>query len=961
MILLLLFFSGFTALLFEVVWARLLHLVFGLSTYAVTVVTAAFMLGLALGYLAGQSRRLSRYHPFVVYGIAEGLIGLFALIFPFLLQIFDVIYVAAGGSFSLQVVLVILALSLPATLMGLTLPTLARHVAQDGPTGRKIGLLYAINTTGSVLGAFFAGVFFIRTYGVLHTTLIAAAINAVICLVALTQPRRQVRPHSRLKEQTEPSDSSTPSLLFLLFPFLSGFIGLALQIIWVRTLICVVSNNTYSFSVVLADILAGLALGAWLYAACGPSRATQPTKALVFLVTQAIAAIAILVSLGLFNQLHDITLDLSQQVNNNHWFALGLVRLGAAAVVTLIPAMASGFATPLLVDLLRDQTDHSPESAAGIVFSANAFGSMLGALTGGLVLIPLLGLSTGMVVLALAAVGAGLVLLFIVRPAGAVRLTVGVLVTAATIVAALLLPKELTLMKWYDRFENVKGELLFYREGAFGTVAVFQLGEIKELTINCIEEVPTHRDAVATFKLLGHLPLLLQEKPKTVLVNAVGGGITLGAVTKHDVTVDAVDIVPDVRDAMHFFGEENSNVVDRINWRLIADDGRNYLKVSSRRYDAITADATHPAAAESWMLYTQEYYQLVHAKLTESGVFVQWLPLHNMATIDYLSVIRTFRSVFPETLLMFTSRYTLLVGAKQPLPLTAAAIDRRLAEVNAEVRADLEEIGLTQSQDLLKYIIFDGPQLDAIVGNDYPLLTDNHTSIEFAELNRLGIAGTMPFILARLLPQISAEQRAEQYGIDPQIARSRALFMRSKAVGTDEPLERSYAALSEVYRASRLAPEDKDINYYREITTFEFLDLLNANYNELLNSSRPKTLLPKARLAAELRPKNPFVQELLGVTLLKLERHQEALEPLEAAVTARQGDFNYLSNLAFAYDQVGRYDDALRTLREANNVNPGAAQVIDQAIRRIELKIGDMPQSQEADQEAVQETQIEAR
>ena len=234
MILLLFFFSGFSALLFEVVWERLLHLVFGLSTYAVTVVTAAFMLGLALGYLVGQSRRLSRYHPFVVYGIAEGLIGLFALIFPFVLQILDVVYVASGGSFSLQVVLVILALALPATLMGLTLPTLARHVAQDGPTGRKVGLLYAINTTGSVLGAFFAGVFFIRTYGVFHTTLVATAINAVICLVALTQPRRHVRPQVRPQEQTAPSGSSTPSPLFLFFPFLTGFIGLALQIIWVE-------------------------------------------------------------------------------------------------------------------------------------------------------------------------------------------------------------------------------------------------------------------------------------------------------------------------------------------------------------------------------------------------------------------------------------------------------------------------------------------------------------------------------------------------------------------------------------------------------------------------------------------------------------------------------------------------------------------------------------------------------
>src|SRR5262249_21519026 len=90
---------------------------------------------------------------------------------------------------------------------------------------------------------------------------------------------------------------------------------------------------------------------------------------------------------------------------------------------------------------------------------------------------------------------------------------------------------------------------------------------------NCIEEVPTHRDAITTFKLLGHLSLLLHENPKTVLVNAVGGGVTLGAVTKHDVTVDAVDIVPDVRDAMALFAKENDNVLQRSNWRRSAGGG----------------------------------------------------------------------------------------------------------------------------------------------------------------------------------------------------------------------------------------------------------------------------------------------------------------------------------------------------------------------------------------------------
>ncbi len=417
MIFLLFFLSGFTALLYEVVWQRLLHLTFGLSTYAVTTVTASFMLGLALGYLLGKSRRLVRYHPLVVYGVAEGLIGVFALVFPWLVWLIDTVYVAAGGSFFLNVILSLIALALPATLMGLTLPTLTRYVVQDGPAGRRIGLLYALNTTGSVLGAFFAGVFFIRTYGVFTTTLIATTINAAICLVALTQPRNAPAP----SRSPETFPSLLPSLRFLVFPFITGFIGLALEILWVRTLVCVVSNNTYSFAVVLADVLAGLALGAWLYALVGPSWATPQTKAFVFLLVEVAAAAFIIVSLTAFNHLHDIALDLSRRIGGNHWLSLGLVRLAAAAVVTLIPAMASGFVAPLLVDLLRDQTEQPAESLASVVFATNTLGSMTGALTGGLVLIPLLGLSHGMVFLAILSITVGLLMFFSTPPADPFR------------------------------------------------------------------------------------------------------------------------------------------------------------------------------------------------------------------------------------------------------------------------------------------------------------------------------------------------------------------------------------------------------------------------------------------------------------------------------------------------------------------------------------------------------------
>lgn len=935
MIFLLFFLSGFTALLYEVVWQRLLHLTFGLSTYAVTTVTASFMLGLAVGYFLAQSPRLTRYHPLTIYGIAEGGIGAFALIFPLLTHAIEAVHVAAGGNFFLQAFLSFLALVCPATLMGLTLPTLTRHLEHTGPAGRRIGLLYALNTTGSVLGAFFGGVFFIRTYGVFATTLIATAINAGICAVALLQPR------SRAPVYAAGDLSRIPpaALGFLVFPFLTGFIGLALQVLWVRTLVCVVSNNTYSFSIVLTDILAGLALGAWLYAVCGPSRATPQSKAFVFFLVETLTAVAIVCSLPLFNHLHDIALDLGRRIGTHHWLALGLVRLGAAAVVTLVPAIASGFVVPLLLDLLRDRSPQSPAQATSLVFAANTLGSMVGALSSGFVLIPLLGLSRGMLLAAGVCMAIGLLLLLRYPLLGRLRLATSGLLAAGFVLSVALLPKELTLTKWYDRFEGQEGELLFYREGVFGTVAVFQVGEMKDLMINCIEEVPTHRDAVATFKLLGHLPLLLQDNPRTVLVNAVGGGITLGAVAKHEVTIDAVDIVPDVRDAMALFSQENDQVLARTNWRLIADDGRNFLKLSPRRYDAITADATHPAAAESWVLYTREYYQLVRDKLTDRGIFAQWLPLHNMAPTDYLSTLRTFQSVFPDLLLLFTNRYTLMIGAKTPLEPTAEVLNRRLARVNEAVRADLHALGIGEGQDILKYIILDGPAIEKLVGDDYPILTDDHTSVEFAELNRLGMAGTMPFVLARLLPHIRPGALAQRYGVEPRVFLARTLFIRGKTVDTDDPLERTFHSLREVTRAATLAPQDKDIAYYQQLTTVEFLDLLAARYSELLHSSNPQVLLPKAALAAQLQPGNAFAQELLGVTLLKLNRYEEALAPLETAVSLKGDDITYLSNLAFAYDQVGRAADALHVLQRAKQLKPDAARFLDEAIERIERKI----------------------
>lgn len=248
-------------------------------------------------------------------------------------------------------------------------------------------------------------------------------------------------------------------------------------------------------------------------------------------------------------------------------------------------------------------------------------------------------------------------------------------------------------------------------------------------------------------------------------------------------------------------------------------------------------------------LNARVHYRLVHAKLTDRGVFALWLPLHNLTPADYLSVLRTFRG-----------------------------------------------------------------------------------------LNRLGIADTMPAILGRLLPGIRADALAERYAVERALFLARTLLVRAKAEHSDDPLERSFRALRLVARASSLAPRDNDITYFKRLTLAKFLDLLAAHYAPLLRSPAAPSLLAKAELAAALEPQNPFVQELLGATLLELGHYEAALGPLEAAVRFGGDKIDYLSNLAFGYDRAGRPVDALRVLKRARRLRRKGAGFLDEAIRRIRRK-----------------------
>jgi spermidine synthase len=212
---------------------------------------------------------------------------------------------------------------------------------------------------------------------------------------------------------------------------------------------------------------------------------------------------------------------------------------------------------------------------------------------------------------------------------------------------------------------------VFYREGVDATVSVFDVQDppLKISFVNGRSEVPTDPQSMRAFYMLGHLPPLLRPQAKSALMISFGNGIATGAMSRHSIPrIQAVELVAEQVAAARLYQKENRGVLDYPGLKITIEDGRNYLMRSDEQFDIITADATHPVNSSSWALFTREFYSLVHQRLSSDGVFVQWLPFHDLSSQDFRDIVKTFQSVFPHTSLWYTGGiHSFMVATPQPL------------------------------------------------------------------------------------------------------------------------------------------------------------------------------------------------------------------------------------------------------------------------------------------------------
>lgn len=726
-LLLALFFgSGVCALIYQVMWLRLLSLVFGVTVYAASTVLAGFMAGLGLGsFLGGRfAARFSR--PLVAFGAAEALVGITAFLTPFVLNALTTLWIAVYPQLPqslamltvIRFVVAFLVLIVPTSLMGATLPLVIKSaVAREERVGGRIGLLYAINTTGAIAGALIAGFYFISELGVSRSFQIAAAMNLVIGAIAMGAGRAipaQATSSNAADSITKPNSATTQQRLVLWTFFVSGVLSLALEIIWFRMLVVFLRPTAYAFTIMLACVLGGIALGS---AIAAPLLRGRRNWIAILAAIQALIGVAAVLSFNLLTRAQvaiDAVGPWFERIGMNAYLAPLIV----SSLIAMLPTtIMLGLAFPIGLTLWTGDTPGEDTSRrAGSFYSLNVIGAILGSVLAGFVLLPQFGTRTSLIIVSAFATISS-VLLALSEKRSMRSLAIAVAAPAVFVIGAYFAVDPFDVA--FARFH--RGETLVWREeGAQTTVAVHDRRGSQPMRIMFLDGNHQANDSPGTAFVhhrIGALPVMLHPNPKTALVVGLGGGATPGAVARLNVDVDVVELSPAVVAGSNFFKNINFNLLERPNVHLRVDDGRNFLMMSRKKYDVITADIILPRHAGAGALYSREYYELVRSHLAEDGVAMQWNGGDSES--EYKLLMRTFVSVFPYTTLWGDG--SLMLGSMKPFTLSQSAYEAR--------RVTFEQFPWDIAT--LKRIFIAGPdEIREFVG-DGPVLTDDKPLIEY--------------------------------------------------------------------------------------------------------------------------------------------------------------------------------------------------------------------------------------
>jgi len=760
-----------TGLIYQVVWTKLLTLVFGVTVLAVSTVLTSFFGGLALGSWLG-GRWIDKHRGgFKWYGAAEVLIGVYALLFSFLLDANNYAYIlfarnsemGFGSLTLLKFALATALLIIPTTLMGATLPILSKTLARSQSRfARDIGGLYAVNTLGAVIGAVLTAFILIPSAGlstILYATgVLNIAIGSAAYFFSKTHTEEELDEADAPRRRTEPRFYSGEhdgerlpggfSVLLLWGFALSGFTGLAYEVIWTRVLGFMLTGTVYAFAVVLAVFLTGIAAGSFVFSRFIDRIRSSSAVIIILAVVEILIGLSSIALITLYDKMPGFEFY-ARLDSTPVWGEFVYLNFLIAFITLIVPTFLFGATFPLVCKIYSRRME-SIGSKIGNVYSVNTVGGIIGSFAGGFLLIPFVGMQNTIVLMGLVNIAIGAAFI-IFNPYSRGAKGYGLLVAGAVATAVVLftLPANMPL-SLHKSFLLYGEEIIFYKEGPAATVMIAEKpGESlsasnKRLWVNGNRATAAYYEGLQINRFQGVLPMVLHPDPKDVLVICFGSGTTFGTLSQFPVTmVDNVEIARTVTEGAPYFKKENMDVLNNPKSRINIDDGRSFLAATSKKFDVITEEPMHPALAGVVNLYTKEYYELAKAHLKPGGIMSQWIPLYNISVDDMKILVKTFQSVFPHTTVWIANTDIFMIGSPERTSVDYALLLKKLSMPN--VHALLKDIDLEDPIEYLNTFLMNEEMVRAYT-EGAQVMSDDMPSVEFTSPKSLHVNTISPNI-----------------------------------------------------------------------------------------------------------------------------------------------------------------------------------------------------------------------
>jgi spermidine synthase len=650
--------SGLTSLAYEVLWARMLSMQFGVSIFGVVLTVAAFMIGLGLGSLAGVKWAKQSKRPIVIFAMLEMAIAFYALLLPSLLRSISVwmddvaMQLTLAQWYLLQGADTLCLLVIPAFAMGMSFAVVLKAVERKP---LSLGKLYGLNTIGGAVGALFP-LWSLPVLGwgtsVKVIALLGLAVGGAALLLYFL-----VRSDAGADRPAESNKQPRPPLPALIIYAGIGAGSIMLEIGWIRLYGMIMLRTEYVLGVILAVFLLGIALGSIAL--------PRVHKYWMTVLMPLVAGGGVLLNLWL--------LPLASAWVEHSQFQTFFGALGSQAlmlgVLTLPVTLALGAWLPLLAGRFG-----SADASGVWLYGANCLGGAAGAIVACLVLIPAFG-STAMVAIAGLAIAA-LGLIWVSSP-------LAWLAYAVMLLAAWPLRNMPPVHELLPKVEANSRDLYLY-EDAISLTHVVQQQDGQRVLLSDLQRMDASTDpsAVEIQKDQARLALLLHPAPRSVLFLGLGTGISMaGSLPFPGMDRYAVELSQgSIFAARKWFAPANDNIMDRA--QVQRDDARHFLSTTQHKYDVIVGDLFHPDLAGMGSLLSVQQFQRARNHLNDDGIFVQWLAL-NQFDIQSLSVaLRSFQRVFPDAQMFMDGMHLALVGSRERLVVanTILANLHRLAE-----------------------------------------------------------------------------------------------------------------------------------------------------------------------------------------------------------------------------------------------------------------------------------------